>query len=207
MPRRRSCLEVLGVAWLAGSVPFAQIAAKLTRAVDLREVGTGTVSGTSLYRVAGFGPLAVAGVLEVAKGAAGPVLAGRDRPYLAALSGGAAVVGHNWSPFLAGAGGRGLSPAIGAVGVQDPAGAAVILGGLAAGRLVRQTGLGALLATVALVPILTRRRGRPGTVAALAVLVPILAKRVLGNAAPERWSVPVVAHRLLFDRDPGSAAP
>jgi len=205
MPRRRSSLEVVGVAWLAGSVPFAQIAAKLTRSVDLREVGSGTVSGTSLYRVAGFGPLAVAGVLEVAKGAAGPALAGRDRPYLAALAGGAAVVGHNWSPFLAGAGGRGLSPAIGAVGVQDPTGAVVILAGLAAGRLVRQTGFVTLLATLGLVPVLTRRRRRQGTVAALAVLVPIVAKRVLGNAAPVRWSVAVVTHRLLFDRDPGSA--
>ena len=60
------------------------------------------MSGTALYRVAGFTPLAVAGVLDVAKGAVGPLLAGRDRPVLAAVAGGAAVAGHNWSPWLRG---------------------------------------------------------------------------------------------------------
>ena len=63
--------------------------------VDLRDVGTGTVSGTALYHVAGFGPLALAGVCDVAKGAVGPLLAGSDRPELAAVAGGVAVAGHN----------------------------------------------------------------------------------------------------------------
>lgn len=203
MPRRPAPAEVLAVAYLTGSVPFAQIAARVLRATDLRRVGSGTVSGTALYEVAGFGPLAVAGILEVAKGAVGPRLAGRERPYLAAAAGGAAVVGHNWSVFLAGAGGRGLSPAIGALGVQDPAGAALILAGLAVGRLTRQTGLGALLAALGLVPLLTRRRGAPGAAAAVAVVAPMLVKRTLGNAPPAAWTPRVVAHRVLFDRDPG----
>ena len=52
--------------------------------VDLRDVGNGTVSGTSLYRVAGFGPLALAGIADIAKATIGPLLAGSDRPALAA---------------------------------------------------------------------------------------------------------------------------
>ncbi|MST32851.1 hypothetical protein GHK86_08980, partial [Acidimicrobiaceae bacterium USS-CC1] len=55
---------VLPVAYLVGSVPFANLAATRTRGVDLRTVGTGTVSGTGLFAVAGFRVLAVAGVLE-----------------------------------------------------------------------------------------------------------------------------------------------
>ncbi|MBM3693235.1 MAG: hypothetical protein FJW77_08100 [Actinobacteria bacterium] len=43
-------------------------------------MGNGTVSGTALYRVAGFPALSVAGILDVAKGAVGPVLAG-GRPW------------------------------------------------------------------------------------------------------------------------------
>ncbi len=74
---------VLAAAFVCGSVPFSNIAARLVRGVDLRDVGTGTVSGTALHEVAGFGPLAVAGVLEVAKGSVGPLLAGRQRPELA----------------------------------------------------------------------------------------------------------------------------
>src|SRR5207244_1892983 len=103
-PARRSPAVVLAAGYAAGAIPFSNIAARRARGVDLRAVGTGTVSGTALYRVAGFGPLALAGIFDVAKGAVGPVLAGRDRPVLAAAGGGLAVAGHNWSPFLAGAG-------------------------------------------------------------------------------------------------------
>src|SRR5439155_25573351 len=91
-------------------VPFSNLMARRARGVDLRKFGSGTVSGTALYEVAGFGSLALAGVCDVLKGAVGPLLAGRSRPRLRALAAGAAVAGHNWSPFLRGAGGRGISP-------------------------------------------------------------------------------------------------
>ncbi|HEV2368845.1 MAG TPA: glycerol-3-phosphate acyltransferase, partial [Acidimicrobiales bacterium] len=56
------------LAYLTGAVPFSNLFASRLAGVDLRKVGSGTVSGTGLYRVAGFRPLAVAGVLDVAKG-------------------------------------------------------------------------------------------------------------------------------------------
>lgn len=197
--RRLPAPAVLVVAFAAGSVPFSNIASRLLHEVDLRDVGSGTVSGTSLYDVAGFGPLAVAGVLEVAKGAVGPLLAGRDRPRLAALAGGAAVAGHNWSPFLRGAGGRGVSPALGALLAQDWPGGALLLGGMTAGRLVRQTALGCLVADLALVPWLGRRRGPDGVRVAAAVVLPMLAKRLAGNAPAPRPGAYLA--RLVFDRD------
>jgi glycerol-3-phosphate acyltransferase PlsY len=194
---------VLGLAYLAGAVPFSNVAARLLRGVDLRELGTGTVSGTALYRIAGFAPLAVAGSLDVAKGAVGPLLAGRDRPVLAALAGGAAVAGHDWSPFLGFAGGRGISPALGALAVNAPAGVAVLGLGLAGGRLARRTSLGCFLAYLALVPVLARVHGRRGALAGAAVLVPIIAKRLAGNApppaGPERARV--LWNRLVHDQD------
>src|SRR5579884_4480394 len=64
---RRAATLVL--AYLAGAVPFSNVLAARVSGVDLREVGSGTVSGTGLYRVAGFLPLVVAGILDVAKGA------------------------------------------------------------------------------------------------------------------------------------------
>ena len=200
--RRRAGGEVVAVAWLAGSIPFSQIAAKLTVDTDLRTVGSGTVSGTALHQVAGFGPLAAAGVCELAKGALAPALAGRDRPALAALAAGAAVAGHNWSPFLSGAGGRGISPAAGALLVVAPAGTAVLLGGMAVGKLVGETALGSLVADVVLVPVVARVHGQRAAWVAAAVLVPMLAKRIVGNrmpTGPDRWRTTL--HRLLFDRD------
>jgi len=191
---------VLVAAYLAGAVPFAQLLARNRHGVDLRRHGTGTVSATGLGQVAGSGPLVCAGVLDLAKGAVGPLLAGpRRRPTLATLAGGMAVSGHNWSPLLAGAGGRGISPALGALAVTAPAGSFVLLGGVGLGRALRQTGLGALASYVALVPTLRRLGGRPAAGAGAAVLVPIVAKRLLGNrraARPEMY-----LWRLLFDRD------
>ena len=193
---------VLAVAFVCGSIPFSNIASRLTRGVDLRDVGTGTVSGTALHEVAGFGPLAVAGVLEVGKGSVGPLLAGRDRPVLAALAGGASVAGHDWSPFLRGAGGRGISPATGALLASAPVGAAVLLGGLAAGRLAHQTALASLVADLVLIPVTRRVHGRRGGLAAAAVVSVIVAKRLAGNApAPRETRWRTLRHRLLFDRD------
>jgi glycerol-3-phosphate acyltransferase PlsY len=201
-PRREvPAPAVLGVAFIAGSIPFSNIAARLLRRVDLRDVGTGTVSGTSLFEVAGFLPLAVAGILEVAKGAVGPVLAGRHRPELAAAAGGMAIAGHNWSPWLRGAGGRGLSPAIGALLPQHPAGSALILAGMAGGRLLGETALGTAAADLALAPALSATGGRPGRLAAAAVLAPMVAKRLLGNRAPDRRGLDVWVWRLIYDRD------
>lgn len=193
---------VLAAAYLIGAIPFSGLLARAMRRVDLRTFGSGTVSGTGLYRVAGWRALFVGGVLDVAKGCVGPLLAGAGRPALRALAGGAAVTGHNWSPYLGGAGGRGISPALGALLPTAPEGTAVLLGGLAAGKLVHATSLGALAADVALIPLLARTRGRSGALAGAAVVVPMLAKRLLGNAPPaqpERTRVYLC--RLLFDQD------
>jgi glycerol-3-phosphate acyltransferase PlsY len=199
-------VAVVALAGLAGSIPFSNLAARVRAGVDLRDVGNGTVSGTALFGVAGFGPLAVAGLCDVAKGAVGPLLAGRDRPAVAALATGASVAGHNWSPWLRGAGGRGISPALGALVIRDWPGTVTLAIGLAAGRLAKHTGLGSFLADVALVPVLHRTKGRAGAMIGLAVVVPLLAKRLMGNRRPDRPAPGVYLHRLVFDDDPPAKA-
>jgi glycerol-3-phosphate acyltransferase PlsY len=206
-------LGVLAASFAAGSIPFSGCAARLLAGVDLREHGSGTVSGTGLYEVTGFGPLAVAGSLEVAKGAVGPLLAGRGRPLLGALAGSLAIAGHNWSPLLGGQGGRGISTALGATLASAPEGTVVLAAGLAGGRVTRQTGLGCFLAIAALPFLLARTRGLRGFVAGVAISFPMLAKRVTGNSPLPRGGpahagqtkgkrLHAVLHRLVFDSDP-----
>ena len=190
----------LAAGFLSGSVPLSNLVAVWRTGTDLRSVGNGTVSGTALARVAGVGPLIAVGIFEVAKGAVGPALAGRDHPVVAALAGGCAVAGHNWSPWLRGAGGRGISPAMGALLVTAPAGAALLLAGLTGGRLAGETALGSLAADTLLVPLVRRLHGRDAAAAALAVLVPMVSKRVAGNA-PAQGGLPTYLSRLVFDRD------
>jgi glycerol-3-phosphate acyltransferase PlsY len=190
---------VLAVAYLAGAVPFSNLMARRRTGLDLREVGTGTVSGTGLYQVAGFGSLAVAGSLDVAKGSVGPLLAGPDRPVLAALSGAAGMCGHNWSIFLRGRGGRGISPAIGSLLVRNWPGAVVLLGGLGIGRLFDESGIGSLIADGLLVPTLAVTRGRSGALAGTATAGVLVAKRLAGNRPADEPRI--YLYRLLFDRD------
>jgi hypothetical protein len=54
---------------------------------------------------------------------------------------------------------------------------------------------------VILVPAVARVHGRAGFIAASAVLVPIVAKRLMGNAPPLRPGPSVYINRLLLDRD------
>src|SRR5947207_3588771 len=106
--RGMQAAAILVLSFAVGAIPFSYVAGRRARGVDLRRVGTGTVSGTSLYRVAGFGPLAAAGVLGVTKGAAGPSLAvAAGHPALAAVAGGAPGSCHNWSTVPRPARGRG----------------------------------------------------------------------------------------------------
>ncbi|MCL2393381.1 MAG: glycerol-3-phosphate acyltransferase [Acidimicrobiaceae bacterium] len=195
--------------FLAGSIPVSYVVARHLTGVDLRRVGNGTVSGTALYQVAGFGPLAAAGILEVAKGAVGPALAGRRHPIVAAGATAASIVGHNWSPWLRGAGGRGISPALGALAVAAPAAAATLLAGMVGGRLAGQTAVGSLLADALAVPAARRAHGQAAGWAAGAAIAPMLVKRVVGNRPADPRRASTYVWRLLFDRDtrlPGPVA-
>ena len=174
---------------------------KRRHGVDLRTVGSGTVSGSSLYKVAGFGALATAGIADIAKGAVGPLLAGREREELQAAACAAAVAGHNWSPFLKGAGGRGITAAIGALGATAPTGSAVLLGGLTLGRIGGETAFGSFAADMLLVPYVSVTDGRRGKLAGYAVVVVLLAKRLAGNRPPPNRRVKTYVNRLLFDCD------
>jgi glycerol-3-phosphate acyltransferase PlsY len=202
MPWWRRPPAVVALAYLVGAIPFSNLMSKRRRGVDLRTVGSGTVSGTSLYHVAGFGPLAIAGVCDIAKGAVGPLLAGRERPELQAIASAAAVAGHNWSPFLGGAGGRGITAAIGAMAATAPVGSAVLLGGLTLGRIGGETALGSFAADMLLIPYASKTAGRPGKLAATAVVAVMLAKRLTGNTpAPPNKRARTYLTRLLFDCD------
>jgi glycerol-3-phosphate acyltransferase PlsY len=200
-------LGILALAFVAGSIPFSNLVARRSRGVDLRDTDYNSVSGTALYRVAGFGALVVSGLCDLAKGAIGPLLAGTDRPVLAALAGGAAVVGHNWSPFLRGLGGRGIGPALGSLLVNAWPGVIVLLGAMIVGKMFRETGLGGFVGEVALTPVLAVTSGAAGALAGAAVAVPMLVKRTVGNSRPAEPGWRPYARRLLFDRDPETPTP
>lgn len=56
--RRPTAALVVAGSYVLGALPLTNVVARWRRGVDLREVGTGTVSGSGLYAVAGFAPRA-----------------------------------------------------------------------------------------------------------------------------------------------------
>jgi hypothetical protein len=86
--------------------------------------------------------------------------------------------------------------------VVAPEGTAILAIGMAAGRLSGHTALGSFLAMIGLAPVLAVTRGQRGAWTGVAIVVPLLAKRLLGNGPPEgRSRLGVYLRRLVLDRD------
>jgi glycerol-3-phosphate acyltransferase PlsY len=112
---------VLG--YLLGSIPSAYIATRLAVGKDVRQLGGGNVGGLNVYREVGLVPAAVAGIADVAKGAAAVAIAQwllDVSPSFVLAAALAAVVGHNWMVFLKFSGGKGMGASIGALFVLLP---------------------------------------------------------------------------------------
>ena len=137
--------------YLIGSVPIGLLAGKAIRGVDVRDLGSGNIGTTNVYRILGPSAAAVTFALDVAKGAGAVVLAekmGADRTGQAA-AGLAAVVGHSWPLFARFRGGKGVATGFGAILIVSPeATAYAIVGGVAALVVTRIVSVGSLSAAM-----------------------------------------------------------
>lgn len=119
------------MAFVVGSVPFGRIIGKAVARVDVREVGSRNIGATNVAREVGTGWGVGTLILDAFKGAA-PVLTvgavGPAAPGLAEVSGLAAVVGHQYSPFLGFRGGKGVATALGVFLALEPAACLPALG-------------------------------------------------------------------------------
>lgn len=191
----------LAAAYLIGSLPISFLVARLTSGTDLRTFGNRTISGTNVGLSSGFPAMAVAGLLDIGKGALA-VLPVASRPGWAAAAAGCAVIGHNWSVFLGGAGGRGISPAIGTTAVLAWPGSVLLVAGLALGKLTRHTSLGSFIAQACLPLVMGVTHGGDGAWLGVALLGPMWVKRMVGNERPATGYRPsVVLYRLARDHD------
>jgi glycerol-3-phosphate acyltransferase PlsY len=172
---------LLGVllAYLAGSIPFAYLAGKALRGIDLREHGSGNLGATNVVRVMGAKVGAVVFALDVAKGALPVVFLPRltgtvASPWWPILFGVAAIVGHVrpvW--FLGKGGGKGVATAAGVFLALAPA---------------------ATLVAFALWAIVLLASGYVSLASlAAAAVLPIAAVATLGTASPVLWVSVLVA--------------
>ncbi|MFK7603544.1 glycerol-3-phosphate 1-O-acyltransferase PlsY [Deinococcus sp. SM5_A1] len=150
------------VSYLIGSVPAASWLAR-SRGVDIRKVGSGNSGATNVLRSLGKGPALLVAAFDILKGALAVWLARALGlpPEWVGLCGVAAVIGHNFSPFLGFRGGKGAATTFGTIAALDPvAGLGVFVLGVATMWLTRFVSAGSILGAVT-AGILVVALGRP----------------------------------------------
>jgi len=166
-------LILVAIGFLAGSIPFGVLVAR-RMGIDIKAHGSGNIGATNVARVIGFVPGLIVLVLDATKGAL-PVafaLHWSGDPWIVALSGFAAIVGHCFSPFLGGRGGKGVATALGVFLVLSPklVGLALVVFLLVL-ALTRVPALGSLASMVALSAVLLVRGDLPSATLACVTLV------------------------------------
>jgi len=155
---------LIAIAYLAGSVPFGLLIARLTGNVDLRRVGSGNIGATNVLRAVGKGAAALTLIGDIGKGAAAVMLArglGASSRILAAVAL-AAVLGHLFPIFLGFRGGKGVATTLGVVLAAMPVvGGLLLLVWLLVAVVWRYSSLAALAAAAALPALAWLVDGRP----------------------------------------------
>ena len=110
------------IGYLLGSIPTAYIASRITRGIDIRNVGSRNMGGANVMREIGAREGVLVGLIDIGKGAGAVLIAqALDVPELWVFGAGfAALVGHNFPVFARFRGGRGSATIIGIFLVLAP---------------------------------------------------------------------------------------
>jgi acyl phosphate:glycerol-3-phosphate acyltransferase len=115
-------------AYLLGSIPFGLIVGMAFYHVDVREHGSGNVGTTNVFRVLGKKAGTIVLVCDMLKGYVPAFIAAAFfNPWYAIFIAAAPVVGHMYSVFLKGRGGKGVATGAGVVLALVPLAFGIIL--------------------------------------------------------------------------------
>jgi acyl phosphate:glycerol-3-phosphate acyltransferase len=166
---------MLFVSYLIGSIPFGLVVGKLFFHVDVREHGSGNVGTTNVFRVLGTKAGVAVLILDMLKGYVPALVASLIfNPWFTIFIAAAPVVGHMYSIFLKGRGGKGIATGAAVVLALEPrAFAVIILVWIFLVLVTRYVSIASLTATF-LVPVLVIWWGDPLPYQIAAVLVTIV---------------------------------
>ncbi len=106
------------IAYLLGTIPTAYIITRLWAGRDIRKLGGGNVGFMNVFREVGIAPALLVILIDIGKGASVVAIAkwglGTGDTFVL-LAGLAAIIGHNWMPWLKFTGGKGMASAIGII--------------------------------------------------------------------------------------------
>jgi glycerol-3-phosphate acyltransferase PlsY len=193
--------------YLAGSIPTGYLAGKWIKGIDLRNYGSGTVSGSMVWEQVAKWAVVPVGLFDIFKGGLPAWLGLRLGlgEVAAMLVGFVAIIGHNWTVYLNFHGGRGFSPFLGVLLVLFPWGVPIILAGLAIGNVLRSPAIPLLV--VMSLPIFAALLNGSSIVLWLSAGMTVITiiKRLEANRRPlpsdPKDRRDVILRRIFLDRD------
>ncbi len=172
-------------AYLLGATPTSYIAGRLGRGIDLREHGSKNLGATNVYRLLGWSYAIPVALFDIAKGVVPVALFGRwagggggGPAWLPVTLGGAAVLGHMFSPYVRFKGGKGVATAAGVFVALAPLAFAIAIPVWALG--VWLTGYVSLSSIVA------------------ALTFPVWVRLTADGTGPTFWASAVLALLIVF---------
>jgi len=123
---------LLPLGFLLGSIPFGLILGKL-KGVDIREHGSGNIGSTNVFRTLGKQSGILCLILDFSKGFIPVLLAVKLTPdntlgqTIEVATAMAAILGHNYSPWIGFKGGKGIATTGGALIPIMPVGVVVLI--------------------------------------------------------------------------------
>jgi acyl phosphate:glycerol-3-phosphate acyltransferase len=145
-----SAALVLLAAYLLGSVPFGLLLTWLAGAGDLRSIGSGNIGATNVLRTGRKGLAVLTLLLDMGKGAAAVLIAGRISPDYAPLAAVGVFFGHLYPLWLGFRGGKGVATMLGlALALHWPCGVAFGVVWLLAALVTRYSSVGGMAGAIA----------------------------------------------------------
>jgi acyl phosphate:glycerol-3-phosphate acyltransferase len=198
-------------AYLIGAIPFGLVVGKVFYGVDVRKKGSGNVGTTNVFRVLGKRAGIAVLILDMLKGFIPALIATwLFDPWAAIFIAAAPEVGHVYSIYLKGSGGKGVATGAGIVLALVPAIFLIlVLVWLAVFLITRYVSVASLTAAV-LTPILTLLLAEPTPYKIAALLAAILViwahrgniSRLL-NGTENRATLPFMHHDGAPGHPPG----
>ncbi len=162
------------LSYLLGAVPFGLLFSWLFSDVDVRTVGSGNIGATNVLRAAGKKAAALTLLADCLKGLL-PVLAVKflfHDDAITAVTGVAAILGHNFPVYLGFKGGKGVATSYGVVLAVAPLiGLACLIVWLIVAFLTRYSSLSALISFLLYPAVIFIRRDVSKPLALLSLFI------------------------------------
>ena len=193
----------IAIGYLLGSIPFAYIAGRLKKGVDIRQVGGRNVGALNTFREIGVTAGLAVLIADVAKGLLAVFIAqwlGLSLIWTF-VAGFAATVGHNWPIFLGFKGGKGVATTLGVLLALLPRELAISLAVIAVVIIITSNVRLGVIVGLAFLPLIVWQFNEPGALIAYSAALPLfLILRSLTSLHSDMTDAGT-RKNLIFDRE------